>query len=402
MQYKGAHRPLPEIARQLNVDGIIEGSISRSGSLMHVTVQLIQAPTDTHLWAESYDRSPDDLVSLPQDAALTIAKETHSAVASSTPQKYIDPAAHDAYLRGHFLWYSGNNPDSGKYFLKATQLQPDYAEAWAGLASYYGAGAADGYLDPRQALPLSVAAARKAVDLDPSLPDARVDFAAALYWLSDWNLQAALNELNHALELDPKTTEALHLRSKFLIQLNRNQEGIDAERKAMEIDPFSNPWAMTYAYLRTRQFDAAIADARQRVQAHPDPVLWLMLSRAYEGKHMDKESEQALENSLALRNNPAAARIHRAYQRGGRTAVLQSSIESYKTKARTQYVSPYTFASLYARLGDKQQALAYLDECLRQHSPPVLDLQNDTAFDALHADPHYRAIVRKVGLPPAW
>ena len=403
MQYKGARRPLPEIARALNVDGILEGSISRSGNLLHMTVQLIQGPTDTHVWAESYDRDPEDLVSLPEDAALTIARETHSSVASLEPQRYISPAAHDAYLRGHYLWFAGNDEASGQYFLKAVQLQPDYALAWAGLASYYGAGSVDFYLDPRTALPLSVAAARKSMQLDPSLPEAHLDFAAAVYWLSDWRLEAALNELNHAIELNPKQTEAWHLRSKILIQLNRCPQGLDEERKSTEIDPFERPWGMAYAFLTCRQFDAAIADAKQRIEGKPDANTLWVLSEAYRGKHMDKESEQAIERALTLwNNNSDQEAIHRAFAHGGRKAVLHWYIDHYKVQAKKEYVSPYHFASLYAQLGDKQQALAYLDECISQHAPPILDIQNDAAFDILHSDPHYRAIVQKIGLPPAW
>ena len=401
MQYKGAHRPLPEIARQLGVDGILEGSLARSGDNVHMTVQLIHAPSDTHLWADSYDRAATDLVSLPHNIALTIAKETHSAAESATSQKYINPAAHDAYLRGRFLWFSGQDEASGQYFLKATQLQPDYALAWAGLSSYYGAGAVDFKLDPRQALPLAVAAARKSIQLDPSLPEAHVDLAAT-YWLADWNLDAALNELNRAIELDPKQSEAFHLRGKILIQLNRSQEGIEQQRKAMEITPFERPWGTAYAYLMTRNFDAAIADAKQRLEAHPDPVTWQTLSEAYRGKGMDKESEQALEKALRLWNDPSAESVHRAFARGGRRAVLHWYIGFYKNQAQNRYVSPYRFASIYAQLGDKQQAFAYLDECVRHHAPPILDIQNDTAFDSLHSDPHYRAIVKRVGLPPAY
>jgi TolB-like protein/DNA-binding winged helix-turn-helix (wHTH) protein len=402
MQYKGARRPLPEIARQLNVDGILEGSISRSNGLVHITVQLIQAPTDTHLWAESYDRSPQDLVTLPEDAALTIAKETHTYIAPTATQRYVSPAAHDAYLRGHYLWFAGNDEASGQYFLKATQLQPDYALAWAGLSSYYGAGAVDFKLDPRQALPLAVAAARKSVELDPSLPEAHTDLGA-VYWVSDWNFDAALNELNRAIELDPKQSEAWHLRSKILVQLNRYQEGIEEQRKAMEITPFERPWAMAYIFLMTRNFDAAITDAEQRIEADPSPILWWTLSEAYRGKGMDKESEQALEKALLLWNNSSDQQaIHRAFARGGRGAVLHWYIDKYKAESQKHYVSPYHFALLYAQLGDRQQALAYLDECVRQHAPPVLDLQQDTAFDSLHSDPHYRAIVQKIGLPPAW
>jgi tetratricopeptide (TPR) repeat protein len=160
---------------------------------------------------------------------------------------------------------------------------------------------------------------------------------------------------------------------------------------------------MAYAYLMTRNFDAAIADARQRLEGHPDPTLWWTISEAYRGKHMDKESEQALEKALLLWNNPSDLEsAHRAFARGGRKAVLHYYIDEYKSQARKQYVSPYQFASLYSQLGDKQQALAWLDECLRQRASPLLDLQNDTAFDSLHSDPHYRALVQRIGLPPAY
>jgi TolB-like protein/DNA-binding winged helix-turn-helix (wHTH) protein len=403
MQYKGAHSPLPEIARQLGVDGILEGSLARTGDNLHMTVQLIYAPTDTHLWAESYDRGSNDTVTIPQDAARSIAALTHStATSTATRSRYINPAAHDAYLRGHFLWYSGNNPASGKYFLQATQLQPDYALAWAGLSSYYGAGAVDFYLDPRQALPLSVAAAQKAVELDPSLPEAHVAFAAAKYWITDWNLDAALNEADRAIELDPKHAQAFHLRSKLLIQQNRYQEGIEMQRRSMEIDPFANPWGMAYAFLMARHFDDAITDAKQRVEAHPDPILWWILSEAYRGKHMDKESEQALEKALVLWNDPTVELIRRVFERGGHKAVLHWYIDEYKAESQKGYVSPYHFASLYAQLGDKPRAFTYLDECLRQHAPPILDIQSDTSFDSLHADPHYRAIVQTIGFPPAY
>jgi hypothetical protein len=153
----------------------------------------------------------------------------------------------------------------------------------------------------------------------------------------------------------------------------------------------------------TRNFDAAITDAQQRIEGHPDPVLWWVLSEAYRGRHMDAESEQALEKTAVLGGDASQAEaLHRAFARGGRTAVLRWRIDDLKAKARKHYASPYLFASYYAQLGDKQQALAYLDECIRQHAPPVLDIQNDTAFDSLHSDPYYRAIVQKIGLPPAW
>ena len=403
MQYKGAHRPLPEIARQLNVDGIVEGSLARTGDDLHMTLQLIQAPTDTHLWADSYDRNANDLVSLPHDAAVTIARETHSSIPSAAKPKYINPAAHDAYLRGNFHWFTGDQAGAGQYYLKATQIQPDYAAAWAGLSSSYGAGTVDYVLDPREAIPLAVSAGQKAIDLDPSLPEAHVAFGAAKYWLNDWNLEAAKNEFTRATELNPQHSQAWHMIGKLLIQQNRYQEGMEMERKAMELNPFQRPWGMVYAYFTTRQYDAAITDAKQRLETHTDPIIWWMLSRAYDAKHMDKESEHALEQFYTLTNRPDTAEtLHRAFARGGRDSILRWQIGQLNAKAGKGYASPYKFASYYAELGDKQQALGYLDECMRNHDPTILDIQNDAAFDALHSDPHYRAIIQKTGLPPAW
>lgn len=403
MQYKDAHRPLPEIARQLNVDGILEGSLARSGDKLHMTVQLIHGPSDTHVWAESYDRTTDDTVTLPQDAALAIARATHSSIPSATPVKYINPAAHDAYLRGNFHWFSGDQAGAAPYYLKATQIQPDYAAAWAGLADSYGAGAVDDALDPRQALPLAVSAAQKSLDLDPSLAQAHLSLAADKYWLTDWNIPAALTEIDRSIELDPKCSQAWHMRGKLLIEEGRYEEGIAQERKAMEIDPFQRPWGMVYAYLMSRNFDAAISEAEQRLATHPDAGIWFVVSYAYDAKHMDKEAEHGREEFLTITNQTAAAESqHRVFARGGRDAVIRWKIDALQAKARKQYVSPYLLASYYARLGDRQRALDYLDESLRQHGPQLLDLQNDAAFDSLHPDPHYRAIVQKVGLPPRW
>src|SRR5581483_3256451 len=386
MQYKDAHRPLPEIARQLNVDGILEGSLARSGDKLHMTVQLIYGPSDTHVWADSYDRTAEDTVTLPQDAALAIAHATHSSIPSATPVKYINPAAHDAYLRGNFHWFSGDQAGAEPYYLKATQIQPDYAAAWSGLGDSYGAGAVDYVLDPRQALPLAVSAAQKSLELDPSLAQAHLSYGADKYWLTDWDIPAALREFDRAIELDPRLSQAWHMRGKLLIEEGRYQEGIAQERKAMEIDPFQRPWAMSYAYAMSRNFDAAISEAEQRLTTHPDAGTWFVVSYAYDAKHMDKEAEHATEEFLTLTNQTATAEsFRRAFARGGRDGVIRLRIDRLKAESRKKYICPYLLGSYYARLGDKQHALAYLDESLRQHGPQLLDLQNDATFDFLHA-----------------
>jgi TolB-like protein/DNA-binding winged helix-turn-helix (wHTH) protein len=402
MQYKGAHRPLREIAQALGVDGILEGSVERADGKVHMTIQLIQAGTDTHVWAESYDRDANDVVTLPAEAAQAIATRLNSAVAVKPP-RYVSPEAHDAYLHGHYLWFTGQNDKAGEYFRKATELQPNYAAGWTGLSEYYGAGAVDGLLDPRQALPAMNAAARKAIALDDALPEAHLTMAAT-YWVYNWDLAQADQEILRAIELDPKLAEAYHLRAKFLGILNRHQEAIAQQKKAMEIDPFARPWAMALIYVLARQCDAATTDAAQRLESTPnDPFLHKMLSWAYQCKGREKEAIQELERYLTLSgDNTSAENMRRTYAQGGYKATLHWQIQDLERKSAKQYVSPVDLAELYAQLGQREKTLALLEEGYRQHSPQLLDMQNNSNFDFLHEDERYRSLVKQIGLPPAW
>lgn len=403
MQYEGVHRPVAEIARELNVDGIVEGSLARSGENVHVTLQLIDAPTDTHLWAESYERGADDLVALPEDAARSIAHVTRSMVALSPPHKYVNPAAHDAYLHGRYLWFSENSEASGQYFLKATEIQPDYAEAWSGLANYYGILTVDGRNDPRGIVGLQKAAAEKAIALNDSLAEAHLAMSAS-DWVVDWDLNAALSEVNRAIELDPGFAEAYHLRWKLLSMLNRPDEALRDQRKAMELDPFERPWAMALALCYARRYDDSIAEARQRLEASPDnAILEAVLALAYLGKGLPRQAVEAQQRFLMLsRKDAAAESVGRAFAEGGYKAVLRWQIGDAEARGQKQYVSPVTLSGLYAQLGDKRRAVALLNEGVAQHSPQLFEIQNDPSFDALHTDPGYRSLVRKMGLPAAY
>src|SRR5258706_3542480 len=145
MRFKGVQRPVPDIARELGVDGIVEGSVERSGNRVHMTVQMIHAPSDTHLWAESYDRDLNGSLLLPSEVSQTLAKQVNATVLPVKPQRYINPEAHDAYLRGLYFWFNNNNDDarSQEFFERAIQLQPDYAAAWSGRANAYIVQAVD-------------------------------------------------------------------------------------------------------------------------------------------------------------------------------------------------------------------------------------------------------------------
>jgi tetratricopeptide (TPR) repeat protein len=243
MQFKDAHRSLPEIARALNVDAILEGSISRSSNQVHMTLQLVRSDTDSHLWAESYDRDTNDVAALPDDAARAIAARLSSGTPPHANARYINPEAHDAYLRGHYSWVVGRNEDAGRYYQQAVDIQPDYALGWTGLADYYAMGVIDGVLDPLQALPQAEAAARKAVELDDSLPRAHATFGGMIFFNHGDGVQA-LKELTRATELDPHDAEGFHLHARVLCALGRYDEAIAVQKQSTAINPFEHPGAM--------------------------------------------------------------------------------------------------------------------------------------------------------------
>jgi TolB-like protein/DNA-binding winged helix-turn-helix (wHTH) protein len=402
MQFRGVHKPMQEIARALNVDGILEGSISRSGNQVHMTLQLIRANTDGHLWAESYDRDLNYVAALPGEAARDIAARLHSSVSSTTPAGYVNPEAHDAYLRGRFLWFRGQNEEAGKEFRKAVELQPGYAPAWAGLSSYYAVGISAGRMNPVQTMAQAEAAAQKAVELDDQLADGHLVLGSSIF-VYQWDFARGLHEVLRALEIDPKLTQAIHMRARFLSVLGRHQEAIQTQKTASEIDPFERPWAMVTILDEARQYDAALAEAREKLEADPGLDMYSLIALAYRGKDMPREWSQAYEKQLQVEGDPAsAAAVRRAFQHGGRTAVIHWQLDQLLGRSKTRYVSPVDLALLYAQLSDREKALSFLEQGFREHSPFLLWIQLDPAYDFLHADERYRSIIQRVGLPPSY
>ena len=401
MQYRNTHRPLPEIARSLNVAGIVEGSVTRTSDHVHLTLQLIRADTDAHLWANSYDRSSNDAVTLPAEAAREIAHRLNSSVSGSPAARHVDPAAHDAYLHGLYFWYSGPNERAGEYFRKAVEIQPDYALGLSGVAAYYGGGAFEGNLDPRDALPKAEAAAAKALELDDSLPEAHLTMAAAIY-AGRWDWQWSEREVRRAVELNPDFAEGWHLYAKMLGPLNRSEEAIAAQKKATGLDPFARPWAMAAIFQVARKFDACLDEANSRLETLPhSPGLHWLKADCYRAKGMTKQSVDELVTALKDAGQTAsAAAMQKAFTRGGYKAVVRWQIAEAEKIARQRYLSPVKIAQLHALLGEREPTLSLLEEGFRQHSPNILWIQRDPAYDFLHSDPRFQSLVQRTGLPP--
>jgi len=398
MQYKKVHRALPDIARELGVDGILEGSVNRSANRVHVNLQLIYAPTDTHVWAEGYDRDLNGALSLPEELAQTIAKEAKAGSMPPGPTRHVNPAAHDAYLQGRYLWFAGDYEECRKYFERAIQLQSDYAPGWSGVSMAILAGAS-GTAPTREVVDKAEAAARRAVELDDSFAEGH-HAMAALYLFGKWDWDRAEAESRRSLELDPNFSEAHHLRSYILFAMNRQEEALQEQKRATEIDPFERPWALGRAYYRMRQYDAAIEEFRLRSHAGSS-ASWVhrFLSLAYGFKGMDEESVRELEEDTRIqRGEKAAAEIQRAYELGGRRAVLQLQLNELKKRSRHEYVSPFDLSEACAALEMRGEALQYLEDAYREHSMDLVFLQQEPVFDSLHSDERYRALVKKIGL----
>jgi TolB-like protein/DNA-binding winged helix-turn-helix (wHTH) protein len=406
MQYKKVHRPLREIAQELGVDGILEGSVGRTGNRVHVTAQLIHAASDTHVWAESFDRDLSDVGSLQNELAQTIAKQVGATTSGpGIPARHINPEAHDAYLLGRYYWFAdaGEYEKSRGYFQKAIDLQADYVAAWSGLADSYAASAMDGQFRPEAVMPKAEAAAKMALEMDDLNAEAHKSMAfIQLFYRWDW--KAAERESARALELNPNFADGHHLRSYVLCSLNRMDEAVQEEKKTMELDPFAKPWVLSFALIRARQFDAALNEARLRSVAQPNNAsLHYLLSYAYFFNGMERESEEESERYLQLSGEKdRLAEQVQAYRHGGLPAVHAWNVDRLKGEAAKQYVSPSDFVHAYAELGRKEETIRYLEESYRERAPHLVFLQSDPFLDFLHSDPRYRAIVSKMGLPPAY
>ena len=401
MQYKGVQRPVRDIARELGVDGVLEGSVSRSSNRVHMTVQLIYAPTDSHVWAESYDRDLSQAISLPEELSQTVAREVRTATSASVPQRYINPEAHDAYLRGRYFWFAGSIPQTLSYFQKAIQIQPDYAAAWAGLSDTYALRGVFLGGTPKEDLAKAGETARRAVELDDSLAEAHLSMAGWYMW--SWNPLQADAEARRAIELNPTYAEAHFFRHVILLALNRSQEALQEAKRGVELDPFARTYGLGQCYMDMRQFDAAIDELRMQAQLHPnDADLHNVLAEAYWHNGEYNESQEELERELKVSGRSEDAdTVHRAFERGGEKAVAQWEAKDIKIRASKGYVSHFDIASTVALTGNKDETLNHLEASYREHESALILIEIEPAFDFLHSDPRYRALVGKIGLTPA-
>jgi TolB-like protein/DNA-binding winged helix-turn-helix (wHTH) protein/Tfp pilus assembly protein PilF len=400
MQYKNARRPLREIGKELEVDAIVEGTVALNGSKVRVRVQLIHVATDTHLWAQSYERDVSDVMVLQEELARNIAGELKTTVApTGRKTKRIDPEAHENYLKGRYAFLNGNVEASREYFEKAIALQPGYAEAYSGMADYYGGGTVGGGLDPKKAVPEWEKNAKKALELDATIAEPHHS-VAALYFFYGWNWKKAEEEERRAIELNPNISEAYHLLSYILFAQNRVAEAVEAQRRATEVDPFARPWAMGYVLMCAERYAEAEAELRRELEMRPtntdvrDTLATVLLA-----EDKEKESAQELADSARRDGDPDyAVAIEQAFADGGNTGLQQMRLQRLESQAKKAYVSPMAFAFAYGLLRDKKKTMEWLEKAYEEHSPRLVRMWMEPEWKWMHGEPQFRALAKRVGL----
>src|SRR5215467_3806360 len=330
MHYKGSRKTLKEIARELNVDAIVEGTVRRSGNRVRITAQLIQVATDSHLWAESYEQDLSGILELQKNVATDIARQVNIIVKPLRSTRPVNPASYEAYLKGRYEFYRYTKAGwlrSIEYYNQAIRGDPDFAPGHVGLAASYLAAVGWEAL-PAEELSKGKAEATKALELDDQLPSAHFVIAAA--HTEEWRWQDAENEFRWGLDLDPNDALGRQWYSNYLLMMGRFQEAIDEQEHALSLDPFS-PLInanLAKAFYYARQFDRAITQAQETLKLDPKyHAAWMFLERAYRHKGM---ADLAVNARLSSANLEEAQTIKRAYQEAGLNGVLRAEAEEYQ------------------------------------------------------------------------
>ena len=410
MTYKGVRKPLPEIARELNVDAVVEGTVLRSGEQVRITAQLIQAPADKHLWADSYEGNLRDTLALQKQVARTIAKQIQVKV---TPQEQaslkkvnaIDPEAYEAYLKGRYFWNKRTAEGLKKavdYFNQAIAKDPHYAAAYSGLADTYALLGDWQYavMTPKEAMPKAKAAAMKAVELDDSLGEAHASLAFCLDGF-DWNFEAADREFRRAIELSPGYATGHHWYSWHLALLGRNSEAVEEMRQALDLDPLSLIINADLAELLliARFPDESIQQSRRTIEMDPDFALaHNQLGQAFLQKHMFGAAIVELQKAIQLSGGSptCTANLARAYAESGNKAEAVRLLSDLTVRSTPGYPHASEIAMVYASLGDKDQAMSWLERAFEDRSNPGVLLR--PSFDSLRSDSRFQDLVHRVGL----
>ena len=412
LHYKGTNKTLPEIARELNVDGVVEGSVMRSSNRVRITVQLIQARTDQHLWTETYERDLGDILKLQSEVAQSIAQEVAVAVTGEeherlTRVRSVAPQVYESYLKG----WSALDRSRGRasieegiaYFEEAINRDPTFAPAYVGLGTAYtGLSTVFFWAPPEEARQKVMSAAQRALELDPAS-------AAAYVLLADtqqkqWKWAEAETEYRRAIELNPNDSGAHLGLAKWLLSEGRTEEAVAWARRARELDPVGVSGAdIGWILFQARRYDEAMRELRSVLAVRPDngAALWV-LGFVLIAKNQPEQAIPVLEKeaSISQRSPGSIELLATAYAHVGHRSQALRLIDELKRRRQTSYVPAGAFINPCLALGDYDQAFAWFERAYQEQSNILQFLKVHPFFDPVRNDPRFADLVRRVGLPP--
>lgn len=409
MQYQGTHKPVAQVARELKVDAVVEGSVLLSGGRVRITARLIDARTDTRIWGDDYERDLRDVLALQSEVATTIAdairirvtSQEHQRLASARP---VNTAAYDAYLRGRYEWNKGT--ERGKlqardFFEQAATIDPDYAPAYSGLADYYSS---TDELPPIVAKTKAKQYALKALKIDPNLAEAYTSLGFVEFY-GDWNWAQADAEYKQALALDPGDADAHRLYSDYLSSMGRGDRAVEEGRAAERLDPVSvyaqvaTGWALYYA----RRYPESLAKCTAASILEPDfaTARDCMALNYLTAEDYEKARAQS-QRAVKLSNNDfnVAADLARAYALGGNQADARKILQQLRVKAKTSYVPPSLLAQIYVALGENEKGVEWLETAYADRDSYLARLKVEPAFDSVRSEPDFEALMHQLSFPP--
>jgi TolB-like protein/Tfp pilus assembly protein PilF len=409
MTYKGAHKSLPQIAGELNVDAVVEGTVLRSGDQVRITAQLIQASADKHLWAQSYEGDVHQTLALQRQVARAIAEEIQIELTSHERDvlksvKTVNPDAYEAYLKGRFFWNKRTADGMKKaidYFNQAIEKDPNYAPAYAGLTDSY-ALAGDwkyGVLAPKDAYPKAKAAALKAIELDGTLGEAHISLAYCLDGF-DWNFDSAGNEFTRGIELSPSYATGHEWYGWHLASLGRNGEALVQVEKAENLDPLSLIISSDLAeeLLVAHRYDEATKQTQKTINMdHFFAPAHYVMGETFVQKHRYDEAIAELQKATDLSDGSTAfnANLAYAYAVSGRRNEAVKILTDLKNQAKHGFSNAPEIALVYVGLDDKDQAMVWLNKAFDERFSPWVLMR--PAFDPLRSDPRFQDLRHRIG-----
>ncbi len=413
MHFKGTKKSLPEIAGELKVDAVVEGTVQRSGERVRIRVQLIHAATDRHLWAETYERDVRDVLGLQSQIAQTIAREvqiktTPADEARLTPRPPVNPKAFDDYLQGRYLYWNRRTEENlGKaieYFQSALREDPAYAPAYAGLADCHTAlgSVAYGALPPMEAKRRAEEAAAKALEIDPALAEAHCVLGHVKHFNWDW--AAAEREFKLAIEHNPSYAHAHSFYAGYLMSRGRVEESLAASNRARELDPFSLSISVHRGFLlgNARRYDEASEQLRRVIAMDPNhyQAYWFLgFIYAFNGQLDEAVAASEKAATLSGRAPGALGMLGLDYGLAGRQGEATKVLNELLELNERRYVTPAALAYVYIGLGDKDQAFVWLEKAYQERSNYIAWLKVNPIVDSLRSDPRFADLIRRVGLP---